>query len=292
MRYFYSSQFNYGAGLPLRQVHGFVLDKPKRIRDQLVRQHGISRDIFEAPEEVGAADFLRVHTEEHWQNLDDQSFIAQAIEMPPLKWLPNFVVQKAVVTPQKRATGGTLAALRAAFAGEWAVSLSGGYHHARPALAHGFCLVNDVAVAVARLREEGEHGKVLVLDLDLHQGDGNAVAFANDPSVFTASMHERGIFPQPNMESDLDVLVESYTGDEAYLEQLEELLQAIADAFEPDVVVYVAGSDPYEGDPLGTLTLSLAGLGAGLVALPAGGYTDKSPVINAAGFAAMAALRR
>lgn len=301
MRFFYTDAYNYGRGLPLKQVHGFVLDKPERIRDALIAELGLTPDDFEEPPLFDEAELSAIHTPEVLGDLHSARAIARAVELSPLALLPTFVARKVVVLPQLRAVGGTCAAVEAAASGAWVASLSGGYHHARPGLSHGFCLVNDVAAAVQRLPERR---KVLVLDLDLHQGDGNAVAFAGNPDVFTASLHEGSAFPFPKMQSDLDVELASGTEDEAYLEALEAMLDTIATRFHPDILVYVAGSDPYIEDPLGALRISKAGMlerdsrvgrfalehGAGLVALPAGGYCPASPAINAAGFAALARM--
>ncbi len=224
-------------------------------------------------------------------------------ELDLIALLPPEVVWSAVVAPQLHAAGGTCEALRAAWAGQWAINLSGGYHHARRGLSHGFCLVNDVALAIGRMRREGSRRRVLIVDLDLHQGDGNAELFAGDDEVFTFSMHEDGIFPIPKLCSDLDVGLPFGAGDADYLARLAEALRTVESRFSPEVVVYPAGSDPYQGDPLGSLQLSAEAmaerdqrvarfavrLGCALVALPAGGYSPESPEITAAGFAKIAA---
>lgn len=306
MRFFYDRGYDNGRGLPIKRIHGFLLDRATRIKRALVERHGVPADAFDAPERLTEADLSRVHTPDHLALLEDKRRVAEAIEVPLLRWLPGGLVRRAAVAPQICASGGTLAALRAAVEGAWTANLSGGYHHARPDLAHGFCLVADVAVAVARLRSEELRPKVLIVDLDLHQGDGNAVCFAGDEDVFTLSVHEEGLFPQPNVKSDLDVLVPAGSDDEPYLKLVREALEQAAARFAPDVVVYVAGTDPYVDDPLGSLRVSAAGmlerdelvgglaqrLGAGLVMLPAGGYTDASPGLAAAGMAALARLEQ
>jgi acetoin utilization deacetylase AcuC-like enzyme len=194
------------------------------------------------------------------------------------------------------ASGGTYQALRAAANGECAVNLSGGYHHARRHLSHGFCLVNDVALGIARLRHEGIPRRVLIIDLDLHQGDGNATIFAEDRDTYTISVHEEDLFPIPKARSDLDIGLPSFTGDAGYLNAVEEALQYARRHFTPEMIVYVAGSDPYKGDPLGSLQLTKPGLLARdkrvaqfarelrcpLVVLPAGGYSSESPSITVA----------
>lgn len=195
-------------------------------------------------------------------------------------------------------------ALRAAAHGECAVNLSGGFHHARRDLSHGFCLVNDIAIGLARLRQDGIHRRVLIIDLDLHQGDGNATVFAGDRETYTVSVHEESIFPIPKTRSDLDIGLPAFTGDADYLVAVDEALAHACRHFTPEVIVYVAGSDPYEHDPLGSLQLTKAGLLARdqrvarfaralkcpLVAVPAGGYSGESPSITADTFRTIAEI--
>lgn len=183
------------------------------------------------------------------------------------------------------AAGGTLAAARDALELGLGLNLSGGTHHAYPDRAEGYSLFNDVAVAVAWLRREGFRGRVLVVDLDAHQGNGTAVFFQEDPTVFTLSLHGERNYPLRKERSDLDVGLPDGVGDEAYLYALDEAL-AIAQAFRPKLVFYNAGVDVLKGDRFGRLGLSLEGvrkrdervfrmvkaLGVPLVVVMGGGY--------------------
>lgn len=305
MEWFHDPGYDYGHGLPGRAiaVHGFVLDKPTRIHDWLVREGVATPDAFRSAVPVSRADLVLVHTRSVIEALGDPAAVAAAIELGMIATLPAAVVEQAVVAPQLLAAGGTCAALRAAAGGAWAINLSGGFHHARPDRSHGFCLVNDVAIAVAKLRIDGIRPRILIVDLDLHQGDGNALCFAGDDHVFTVSLHQQNLFPQPKTRSDVDVGLWPGTTDAEYLARLEHALVEAAVRFPPDVLVYLAGSDPFHADPLGELALSESGLlardrrvadfarelGCALVALPAGGYSPASATITARGFAAIAA---
>lgn len=306
MRWFFSPVLDYGGGLSAvpEDVHGFILDKPSRIWRELLAAGIVGPEDGEAAPAVTAADLLRVHDERLVRDLGDPRAVARALELPVLAVLPPDLLARAVVGPQLAAAGATREALRVGLGGGWACCLSGGYHHARRDLAHGFCLVNDVAVGLAALRQEGIRRRVLIVDLDLHQGDGNAAIFRDDPDVYTVSVHEEWIFPIPKERSDCDIGLWSYTGDADYLAAVDEALAHAARHFEPDAVVYVAGSDPYHRDPLGSLQVSREGLlerdrrvaafaaraGCGLVVLPAGGYTPESPSLTAAGYREIAAL--
>ena len=155
--------------------------------------------------------------------------------------------------------GGTLAAAQDALESGLGMNLAGGTHHAYPDHAEGYSLFNDVAVAVANLRAESYRGRVLVVDLDVHQGNGTAVFFQADPSVFTLSVHGENNYPQVKEQSDLDVSLPDGTGDEAYLEALGSALER-AFASQPDLVFFNAGVDVLAGDRFGRLGLSLEGL--------------------------------
>ncbi|WP_114313172.1 histone deacetylase family protein [Thermus caldifontis] len=183
------------------------------------------------------------------------------------------------------AAGGTLAAALDALELGLGLNLSGGTHHAYPDRAEGYSLFNDVAVAVAWLRREGFWGRVLVVDLDAHQGNGTAVFFQEDPTVFTLSLHGERNYPLRKERSDLDVGLPDGVGDEAYLKALEEALER-AQAFRPELVFYNAGVDVLKGDRFGRLALSPEGvrkrdervfrlvraLGVPLVVVMGGGY--------------------
>jgi acetoin utilization deacetylase AcuC-like enzyme len=308
MKWFYHPGYDYGSGLPdrPREVHGFVLDKPTRICERLVQDRVVSPSELRRPSPISRHELRSVHDAQLVSGLENPYAVACAIELSEIAALPSAMVWEAVVAPQLLAAGGTCEALRAAADGEWAINLSGGYHHARRDLSHGFCLVNDVALAIEKLRRQGIRRRILILDLDLHQGDGNAILFEGDEEVFTFSMHERDIFPFPKARSDLDIALPPQTGDEIYMAELDSALAAIDARFRPEIVVYVAGSDPYEADPLGTLQLSAGAIAArdkrvarfaarhpcSLVALPAGGYSPASPEITAAGFTEIAATDR
>ncbi len=301
--YFYDPAYNYGRGLPLKRVHGFVLDKARRVRDALVGVHGVAKSVFVSPAEPTPEELQAVHAPSHLDGLRSSKALAKAAELSVLAALPGPLARRAILTPQLRATGGTIAALRHAAAGGWAFNLAGGYHHARPALAHGFCLIADVAVALAAVDVSGP---VVVIDLDTHHGDGNAVALRGAANVLTASLHERDAFPFPKPPSDIDHELPSGVDDAAYLEAVDRLVAEISERVTPTVIVYVAGTDILAGDPLGSQRVTAAGvlerdrrigrwareLRAGLVLLPAGGYSEASPGVVAAGIAALADMAR
>jgi acetoin utilization deacetylase AcuC-like enzyme len=193
---------------------------------------------------------------------------------------------EVLVERGRRSVGGTLCAARRAVSSGIGMNLGGGTHHAGRDFARGYCLFNDVAVAVARLRLDGLARRALVVDCDVHQGDGTAQILGPDPEAFTLSLHGARNYPFERIPSDLDVDLPSGTGDAAYLDALEGALDEAIRAAAADVAFYLAGADPWEGDRLGRLSLTKEGLrerdelvldrllasGAAVVVVLAGGY--------------------
>ena len=156
--------------------------------------------------------------------------------------------------------GGTLLAGSLALEHGCAAHLGGGFHHAFAGHGEGFCLLNDVAVAARGLMARGQVERVLIVDVDVHQGNGTAEIFGHDPSVFTFSMHQESNYPADKPPSNLDLGLEDHAGDEVYLDLLSEHLPKVLERHDPDLVFYLAGADPYKDDQLGGLSLTLKGL--------------------------------
>lgn len=165
-----------------------------------------------------------------------------------------------MVERSRRSTGATIAASQAALADGCAVNLAGGTHHAFTNAGEGYCVFNDACVAARILQQQGQAEKVLVVDCDVHQGNGTAEIVQHDPTIFSFSIHNQKNYPFRKMQSDLDVGLEDGVEDEAYLAILGESLDRIADRFRPDFVFYVSGADPYKDDKLGRLRLTKPGL--------------------------------
>jgi acetoin utilization deacetylase AcuC-like enzyme len=186
----------------------------------------------------------------------------------------------------RRSVGGTVAAAELALERGLGMNLGGGTHHAGRAFARGYCLFNDVVVALARLRGLGRVRRALVVDCDVHQGDGTADLLAADPGAFTLSLHGERNYPFKRIPSDLDVDLASGTGDEPYLEALAEALDRAVARAQPELAFYLAGADPWEGDRLGRLALTKSGLlardelvldrlqGVAVCVVLAGGYAE------------------
>ncbi|MEM7542154.1 MAG: histone deacetylase, partial [Pseudomonadota bacterium] len=194
---------------------------------------------------------------------------------------------KALYVRSLRSVGATLSASQAALKDGIAASLAGGTHHAKRDSGAGFCVFNDVAVASLCLLAERKVSKVLVLDCDVHQGDGTAEILNCDDRVFTFSMHARRNYPSEKVAGDLDIELEDNCSDAQYLTMLQKLLPDLFLQTKPDFVLYLAGADPYRGDRLGRLALSKAGLAARDTAILDAARTRRVPIctVMAGGYA-------
>lgn len=174
----------------------------------------------------------------------------------------GFPWSEQMVERSRRSAGATIAACRAAFDEGVAVNLAGGTHHAYVGHGEGFCVFNDAAIAARLMQAERRARRVAIVDLDVHQGNGTASILARDDSVFTLSLHGEHNYPFRKECSDLDIALPDGTTDDAYLDALHGALERMFDAFSPQLIIFLAGADPHEGDRLGRLSLSLQGLAA------------------------------
>jgi histone deacetylase 11 len=250
----YSSKYNITA-FGLERLHPFDSTKYRRIRDWLVRQGLRNAEDFVAPPSVTRAELLRVHTPEYLRSLRRRGTLARILEVPVLFFLPACLTSWRVLRPMRRATGGTLLACRLARENGLAISLGGGYHHASGNRGGGFCVYADAPLALAILKDEGRIGSALVVDTDAHQGDGTADAIRDWPWAHILDFYEDDIFPWPKAKEDIAVPLPRGLGGAEYLDLVREHLPAALDRFRPDLVLYNAGSDVLQTDPLTRLCL-------------------------------------
>ena len=231
-------------------VHVFPMRKFRLIREEIVRRGLLADSDVLAPKPATPEQILRVHDRAYVDKLihGALSVLEEALlELPYSKQLADASFLCA---------GGSILAAGEALTRGVGINLGGGFHHAFPDHGEGFCVFNDIAIAIRALQHEGRIRRAAVIDLDVHQGNGTAAIFRDDPSVFTLSIHEEGNYPAIKPPSDLDVGLDTGTGGAEYLAALERHAPAILDRHRPDLVAYVAGADPYEQDQLGGLKLS------------------------------------
>jgi histone deacetylase 11 len=279
----------------LERLHPFDGRKYRRIHDALIARGPRRAGEFIRPDPATRSDLLRVHTGEYLRSLRSADVLARILEVPPVRRLPAWAIDWRLLRPMRFATGGTILACRLAPEHGVAVNLGGGFHHAASSRGGGFCAYADVPLAAKVLHDEGKVGKVLVVDLDAHQGDGIAAVFAGWPWASIYDLYERGIFPPRKEPEDYPLPVGSgLTGGE-YLGIVRDTLPAALDAVRPDLVVYNAGSDPFVRDPLAGYRLSAGDLAERdllvvsmarersipVAMVPSGGYSADSWKIHA-----------
>ncbi len=247
MPFIYSPRYHADIG-----EHVFPTEKYRLIYDKLVKELKIPASEFVEPRPATDDQVLLVHTADYMDDLKNLRWTArtQWSELP----LTEEVVEMFLL-----AAGGTIEACRLAVERRWACHIGGGFHHAFPARAEGFCYINDLAVGIRVAQKEGLIRRAAVIDCDLHQGNGTAAIFQGDDSVFTFSIHQRDLYPVKE-RSDRDVHLPNHVGDEEYLAHIEYEIPRILREFQPDLVLYQAGADPYMYDQLGDLNLSMEGL--------------------------------
>ena len=249
MRVFYSTHYYADIG----DGHIFPIRKFELVRDRLLLEGTLRPENLEEPTPASREDVLQVHTEDYIQRLCAGMLTSQELRRLGLPWSESLVKRSFY------AVGGTIAAARAALAEGVGSNLAGGTHHSFEDHGEGFCVLNDVAIAIRTLRREGLIRRSAIIDCDVHQGNGTATIFAGDPDVFTFSIHGTKNYPLFKVQSTLDVELDDGTADGPYLQALTDSLPAIFQ-HHPDVVFYLGGADPYVGDKLGRLAVSIAGL--------------------------------
>lgn len=239
--------------------HVFPMEKYRGVYERLVEEDGLEDHLEPGPADREA--LSRVHSEEYLDDLDGGTHTRRTMmsELPMSKEIVDFF---------KLACGGTTLAARRALELGWAAHLGGGFHHAFSDRAEGFCYLNDIAVAARSLVAEGALDRVVVIDVDVHQGNGTAAIFAGDPAVFAFSIHQQDNYPIKE-RGDRDIGLVSfdpsrsgspYVTDRVYLDALVPAVEEVLDAFDPDLVLYQGGADPYRHDQLGGFRLTREGL--------------------------------
>ena len=241
---------------PLPARHRFPIDKYPLLRARVVADGTARADEIHETDPVPWPVLERVHDAELLRRIRLGKLSVREERGLGLPWSPELVERG------RRAVAGTLAAARYALERGVAMNLGGGTHHAGHAFARGYCLFNDVVAALGELRADGLAERALVVDCDVHQGDGTADLLGPDPHAFTVSLHGARNYPFQRLPSDLDVDIASGTGDARYLQALDEALDFALERSRPYFAFYLAGADPWEGDRLGRLALTKDGLRA------------------------------
>jgi len=238
--------------LPLPPGHRFPMAKYAALRERVERKLPVVR--LGLPHAAGDAELGLAHDPDYIDSVIRGTLNAADQRRLGLPWSPQLVERS------RRSVGATIDACRAALVEGIAVTLAGGTHHAFRAHGAGFCVFNDSVVAARVMQAEGRARRIAVVDCDVHQGDGTASLTAKDSAVFTLSLHGANNYPPRKERSDLDVALHDGTGDEEYLATLDRALRELFQRFAPDLIIYLAGADPFRGDRMGRLALTKEGL--------------------------------
>jgi len=250
MRIFYTDTFP----IPLPETHSFPRNKYELLRRRIMENQIAQSVDLQIPRAATYAEIIRAHDPVYIHRLQNGELSAKEIRRVGLPWSPE-IVRRA-----RYSAGATIEACRAALEEGIAVNLGGGTHHAFSDHGQGYCWLNDSGIASRAIQAEGLAGNILIIDCDVHQGNGTAAIVQNDPTIFTFSIHGKNNFPYHKEKSDRDVELADGTEDAAYLNALENGLAASMQNFKADLVIYLAGADPYHDDRFGRLALTKAGL--------------------------------
>jgi histone deacetylase 11 len=258
----YSPRYNISI-LGMENFHPFDSKKYAKVYKGLRADRQLCRCQFYEPLEVPDEHLLSVHTPRYLESLKKSRVIAEIVEIPPFRLLPNALLRHCVLGPMRAAAGGTILGVRLALRYGWAINLSGGYHHAKSDRGEGFCVYADVPIALHSLWKEMPDLKVLIVDLDAHQGNGNSTILGSDPRVGILDMFNDYIFPNDNeAETFLKYCVplSRRANTAQYLDSLKKWLPSAIENHQPDLIIYNAGTDIYLEDPMGNLSITEQGI--------------------------------
>jgi len=235
-------------------AHVFPSQKYRFVHEQLLKDDLAAPEDFLAPEPASDEDVLRVHSREYVYKLKAGTLSHEEIMRLEIPYSPELMEACWL------AAGGSILTGRLALSDGWAANIGGGFHHAYPDHGEGFCVLHDVAIAIRRLQFDGAIRTAMVVDTDVHQGNGTAAIFGCDADVFTLSIHQEHNYPFPKPPSTIDIDLPDGIGDDDYLAILENHLHRAFQEFSPQIIFYVGGADPYQEDQLGGLLLTMEGL--------------------------------
>jgi acetoin utilization deacetylase AcuC-like enzyme len=240
--------------IDLPPAHSFPIQKYRLVREQLTVEGTLALHELLRPDLASEQDIRLVHTAEYWTQVERGTLPPEAIRRIGLPW------SESLVRRSRASVQGTLTAACFALEDGVGINLAGGTHHAFPDHGEGYCVLNDIAIAIRVLQRDRALRRVAVIDCDVHQGNGTAAVFSGDANVFTFSIHGANNYPARKVPGTLDIDLPDGTGDEAYLAALEPAVKQIVGEFRPDMVFYQAGADPLRNDRFGRLRLTHAGL--------------------------------
>ncbi len=249
----------------LEKLHPFDSKKYGKVFNFLKNKYKFADDQIYKPDLVSEKDLLLVHSVDYLRKLEQSNYVSQIAEMGALSYMPNFLLQRNLLDPMKYATQGTVLGAELALKSGWAINLSGGYHHAKANSGEGFCFFADIPLAAYKLWQQPKYKnlKILIVDLDAHQGNGHESIFKDNPKIAVLDVYNRQIYPndmQARKYIKYDYPVISNIKDKEYLELVKNGLEKAINTEKPELIIYNAGTDIFEKDPLGKMKISKKGI--------------------------------
>ncbi|XP_065059415.1 histone deacetylase 11-like [Rhopilema esculentum] len=259
----YSDEYNITFG-GLQKLHPFDSEKWGRIAGYLKEAGMMSEDDFVKPLEPSTKDLLVVHTKEYLKSLQRSWTVAMITEVPPVSLVPNSIVQRHLLQRLRLQTGGTILGAKLAIENGWSINIGGGFHHCSGSSGGGFCAYADISLAIKFMFRNFPHIKTaMIIDLDAHQGNGHERDFKDDDRVYILDAYNNHIYPGDTAAKrgiNREVKLKFNTGDELYNSLIKSNIEAALAEFKPDFILYNAGTDILDGDPLGMLSISHQGI--------------------------------
>ncbi|MEA2096667.1 MAG: histone deacetylase [Candidatus Cloacimonadota bacterium] len=258
----YTAKYNISV-LGLENFHYFDTKKYQKVYKKLKKELHINSKQFYSPNRITDDELLFVHSNEYLESLTRSKIIEEIVEIPFIKYVPNFILQKGIINPMKFAAKGTMIGLKLALEFGWAINLSGGYHHAKRNHGEGFCFFADIPIAINSIWQQYPELRVLIVDLDAHQGNGCSTILSKDKRVAIFDMYNSVIFPRDRQAEKFvsyRVPLNRKTKDSIYLEKLNYWLPKAINEHKPDVIIYNAGTDIFINDPFGGLWITEEGI--------------------------------
>ncbi len=258
----YSNRYNISV-LGVEKFHPFDTKKFEKVINHLKKNMNITENQLIAPKKVTKEELLLVHSKNYLDSLENSLNIAKVVEIDTIKYLPYKILYSGLLEPMLYGTGGTILGVKVAKKYGWAINISGGYHHAKSDSGEGFCFFADIPIAINIFWKEQPNTKFLIIDLDAHHGNGVASVLGNHKNISILDIYNKDIYPHDDSTKKLvkyNIPIEPKTSDKKYLQLLEENLKRAIKNEKPDFIIYNAGTDIFEFDKLGNLSISEEGI--------------------------------
>lgn len=272
----------------------FGSSRYKKINEEIKARLNLDQSDFYSPKAVTEKELILVHSKQYLESVEQPEVIAKICEAPLLKNLSSKMINKYVLSPMRYATGGTILGAELALQKGWAINIGGGFHHAKAQSGSGFCVYADIPIAIKFLRQSKPNLKVLVIDLDVHQGNGVSDVLKDDSYTYILDVYNKDIYPkdyEAQKGINFDFPLRSYIKDKEYLGLIQRVVSRAIETTSPDLIIYNAGTDIYEEDPLGAMSVSSNGVikrdyyvfkaarnkNIPILMLLSGGYSENGP---------------